>query len=882
MASQNQKLLDIMNGRIQDTNEIAKVLAKVSDAEFVDVLNYLDGSILVELMHKLPENRRNMVSDFGKVRYMAKDIHAQNEFFDVDAEEYVKNSENLEKWKINLQDKDFANAREVVSWMNVSDEAKQLLMDTAVMKVKEESRNVKNLTEKQYKDAINFEIQLAVFQAVVATSAVKQEKNPKVATQEAVNQFVEATRKQIERHKQENKPTTNFLDVSVDSILAYSASTSEWIDNRLGQAKRYFSDTKLGAKIVEITDTANKKLAVWDKKLCEHKTWGKTYKYMKKYAPVVGAVTRSMAVNVGMLTLAGMTGPAGMALYAAYAVKTSCKPLIDEYKKEKKNNQNLHFAAFVGNNKMLTLKGVVGTGTMIVGGLMGYDALGIGALKARIAVTATSGVINSAVIYQQDKKAANAALAAGQTPAKEASMWSAARKGLGNAAIGFGLGWLLGGHSSTEGATGTNSLMMPEDYEAQLEAAQNDSIPQDTMTNNSISKVLVGTDVEKVELDANMKDILALVDNSCCEENSASQVVAANDCEAKIAAQENAPETDADKQFWGDRANKFVKPCDQNAITALFKLGVFKLNEMPGIGSEIEFIYKFGLMKEMNLPHQRGIVEMIEEKIDAIQEIGCDETLTEQQKAEAFCKITSYGKDGGETIADGMNSYSNRGHYLCEEPKSVVKSSNPPVKEQEVPVDKIPEEPEGMPTEPESKNISFYDGERYTEEKLVHKDYRNLQLVEVHGNEIANNIVADNGEYINYSFKDGILTVSEANLHVTEHVKSLAEQLKGFPDVQNPETAALEIVAKASVCSSLENSNLDGVVGYEQWVNNFSNDLEKHGIVFNVDEGSIGVNEDFNKEQAIVSMNEQLRLETEEQDKHPFSNLVKRIRGKDY
>jgi len=882
MASQNQKLLDIMNGRIQDTNEIAKVLAKVSDAEFVDVLNYLDGSILVELMHKLPENRRNMVSDFGKVRYMAKDIHAQNEFFDVDAEEYVKNSENLEKWKINLQDKDFANAREVVSWMNVSDEAKQLLMDTAVMKVKEESRNVKNLTEKQYKDAINFEIQLAVFQAVVATSAVKQEKNPKVATQEAVNQFVEATRKQIERHKQENKPTTNFLDVSVDSILAYSASTSEWIDNRLGQAKRYFSDTKLGAKIVEITDTANKKLAVWDKKLCEHKTWGKTYKYMKKYAPVVGAVTRSMAVNVGMLTLAGMTGPAGMALYAAYAVKTSCKPLIDEYKKEKKNNQNLHFAAFVGNNKMLTLKGVVGTGTMIVGGLMGYDALGIGALKARIAVTATSGVINSAVIYQQDKKAANAALAAGQTPAKEASMWSAARKGLGNAAIGFGLGWLLGGHSSTEDATGKNGLMMPEDYKAQLEAAQNDSIAQDTMTNNSISKVLVGTDVEKVELDANMKDILALVDNSCCEENSASQVVAANDCEAKIAAQENAPETDADKQFWGDRANKFVKPCDQNAITALFKLGVFKLNEMPGIGSEIEFIYKFGLMKEMNLPHQRGIVEMIEEKIDAIQEIGCDEKLTEQQKAEAFCKITSYGKDGGETIADEMNSYSNRGHYLCEEPKSVVKSSNPPVKEQEVPVSKTPEEPVVTPTEPESKNISFSDGERYTEEKLVHKDYRNLQLVEVHGNEIANNIVADNGEYINYSFKDGILTVSEANLHVTEHVKSLAEQLKGFPDVQNSETAALEIVAKASVCSSLENSNLDGVVGYEQWVNNFSNDLEKHGIVFNVDEGSIGVNEDFNKEQAIVSMNEQLRLETEEQDKHPFSNLVKRIRGKDY
>ena len=873
----NHQLLDIMNGKIKDTNQIAGVLANASDAEFVDVLNYLDGNVLSELMTKLPESRRNLIADFAKVDNMCRRIHTKNEVFDVSAEEYIKNSENLDKWNVNLKDKDFAQAREVAGWMNVSDEAKQLLMDTAVLKVKEESRNVKNLTEKQYKEAINFEIQLAVYQATVATSAVKQDKNPKIATQEAVNQFVEAGRKQATKGKK-----SNFLDVSVDSILAYSAKTSEWVANRANQAKKEFADTKQGSKIAKIVDAINKKLEAKDKYLSSHKTWGKTYKFMKKYAPALGEGARSMAVNLGMLSIAAATGPAGMALYAAYAVSSSCEPLIKEYKKEKKNNQNLNFAAFVADNKMLTLKGVVGATTMIVAGTMGYGAFGVSAMKARLGISAASGAINSGVIYQQDRKAAAVARAAGQENVKEASVWRAVKRGFGNAAIGFGMGWLLGGNSSGETATETdskNTLMMPDEYKAQLESAQADSLKHSEVVTEPVTPVAT----EKAEVDAKLKGALELVDDSCCEEQPApSKVVNANDCETKIAIQENAPETDADKQFWGDRANKFVKPCDQNAIAALFKLGVFNLDEMPGIGSEVEFTYKFGIMREMNLPHQRGLVEMIEEKINVIQEIGCNDGLSEQQKLDALSKITSYGKDGGEAIADGMNSYDNRGNYLCEEPKPVKTRvveavEEPKVEEKPIEQPITVREEKVPPLEPVAEPVVETPIVEVSEQRTISvmdvnvgKDYRNADVYILNGqmsnetleeikfiNREFTELAFENGDNIVYNFKGDDLVVATSTLTVDETTRNIAAKIDGLVveqyngEMADATNAALSINARLEIYNDLlENGELKGQKA--KWGERFMHELNSYGFTYDAEQRNLAPIEGFDREAAMA------------------------------
>ena len=880
----NQKLLDVMNGKITDTNQIAEVLANASNAEFVDVLNHLDNKVIVDLMHKLPEDKRSLISDFGKVRNMMAGIHTKNETWEVNAEEYVKNSENLDKWKVDLNDKDFAKAREVVDCMNVSDEAKQLLMDTAVMKAKEESRNVKNLTEKQYKEAINFELQLAVYQATVATSAVKQDKNPKVATQEAVNQFVDATHKQASKDKK-----SNFLDVSVDAILAYSARTSEWIANRAGQAQQNFAGTKQAGKIEKIVNAINKKLEAKDKYLSSHKTWGKTYKFMKKYAPVLGEGARSMAVNIGMLSIAAATGPAGMALYAAYAVGSSCEGLVKEYKKEKKNNKNLNFAAFVADNKMLTLKGVVGATTMIVAGSMGYGAFGVSAIKARLGVSAVSGAINSGVIYQQDKKAVAVARAAGQQDVKEASAWRAMKRGFSNAAIGFGLGWLLGGHSSGDASVetdvdvgakqGNGGLEMPSEAKARMLDMQTPGAGTDSLKTDStlVDKSIENASNKAAEglANANLKSALELVDNSCCEEQPvASKVVNANDCEAKIAAQVNAPETDADKQFWGDRANKFVKPCDQNAIAALFKLGVFKLDEMPGIGSEIEFTYKFGLMREMNLPSQRGLVEMIEDKIDAIQEIGCNDGLSEQKKLEALSKITSYGKDGGEAIAEGMNSYDNRGNYLCEELKPAVKPAPQPVKPvvEPTPIEvKVPQEPVVVPEVPvdpvienqEQRTISIMDVN-------VGKDYRNADVYILNG-QMTNDtleeinflkrefteLTFENGDMIVYNFKGDDLVVAMSTVTVDEATRNIAEKIDGLVveqyngEMADATNAALSINTRLEIYNDLlESGELKGQKA--KWGERFMHELNGYGFSYDAEQKNLAPLEGFDREAALA------------------------------
>ena len=882
----NQKLLDVMNGKITDTNQIAEVLANVSSAEFVDVLNHLDDKVIADLMHKLPEDKRSLIDDFGKVRNMMAKIHTKNETWDVSAEEYVKNSENLNKWKVDLNGKDFAQAREVVGWMNVPDEAKQLLMDTAVMKVKEESRNVKNLTEKQYKEAINFEIQLAVYQATVATSAVKQDKNPKVATQEAVNQFVEATRKQIESRKKENKPTTNFLDVSVDSILAYSASTNEWIGNRLAQAKQHFAKTKFGAEVAKITDAANKKLAAWDKKLCEHKTWGKTYKFMKKYSPIVGKVSRSVAVNMGMLALAGMTGPAGAALYAAYAVKTSSQSLIAEYKKEKQSNQNLNFCKFVADNKMLALKGAVGATTMVISGLVGYGNLGVNKLMARAVSTSVMTGLNIAVDKEQSAKGA-----------KKSKSWvkSLALSTAGLALSALGLSSCGDSETEVRAKLPNGGLDMPDDAKARLLAMQTpgvgtDSIKADsTLVDNTIENASSkGTELTTVISDEKLnrfKDSFKAAQLADCDDNqvevSKSVSRANNDCETKIAAQVKAPD---DTGFWAKRVGNgqyaLVDPCEAAKLQLLLDAGVFNREQMAGINSDLEFMYKFGVIREMKLPSQIVARELLEKKLAEIttylDKKGLQDLLKDVQD-----KIGVVNEDANVEIAERMNSYSNRGNYLCEELKPVSQPATQPVKVEPVVVkhppivEEFPQKPEPAPVpdkeeplpeqevkEPERRTISIMD-------VTTGKDYRNPDLFIMKGemtpellekikfiNRDCTQLEFENGDNITYSFKGDDLVVMESSFTVNSRTRFIADCIKDLVveqyngEMVDATNAALSVQARVEVYYDLlENNELKGAKA--QWGERFMQELNSYGLSYDPEKDEFTYN-DKDRDEALA------------------------------
>lgn len=875
----DQKLLDIMNGRMTDVSEIAAVLAQADEARFVDVLNHLDGTVLSEVMDKLPENKRVMIAEYVKVRQMAGNIRQENDVWSVSAEEYVKNSENLSKWKVDLNGEEFKSAREVVDWMNVSDDEKKVLMETAAKKVLEESRTVKGLTEKQYKEAINYEIQVAVYMAATATAVVKEGVNPKVATQEAVNKFVAEGNKK------------NSLDVSVDAIAAYAASTHEWIEERKNRALVAFADTKFGKQVENIAKATERELKAWDTALSNNKTIGKAYKVARKYAPVIGKIARGAAIGAGMLAVAHMA-PAGMAVYAAYAVATSTKPLLEGYKKEKDQaaarGQTLGFSAYANQNKIDVIKASVGAVNMIVSGVVGYGALGLNNLATRGGIAAGMGILNTLAIHHRDEKAAAAAANPnGNTNAPKASWTRAFVRGMGNSAFGFGLGMLFRNWDSLFGKETTaeiteKTIDMPG-------AAEADST-------NVTDSTVVKPDLPEGISEQDKKDILAMLEDDCnCDEPGK---VNANDCEAKIKIQEKAPETAADLKFWASRADMFVEDCDQKDLDLLFKAGKLNMDDFPGINSMEEFTYKFGLMRKMNLPHQRPLVEEIEEMLKKVQDVRCGEGDS-NAKFEELMKMEAMHPDFAHDVANGMNSYDNRGHYLCEEPKPVVheevktapqkdpepvkteKPTVPVVEEEEVqPVRTAIIEEQPVYDQPEVRKVAFVDGEKAPQ--LVGKDYRNVSYDYQSGPVYENTVSLGGNNVVEYQFQDGVLNVTSASIESDEGVRALAEQLRGFPDVADPEQKAAEIVAKAGVYMDLaENTeHPEKIHGLNQWIAGYSKDLERHGIEFKDD--GLGVKEGFDKQAAIQEMNSRAGQENLKLQKEIGNAMRRAARGKDY
>ena len=860
----DQKLSDIILGRVTDTAEIAKVLAQVDDSKFVDALNYLDGAVLAKIMDKLPTTKRQLIADYAKVSEMARNIHQENEVWKVSAEEYVKNSENLEKWKVDLKAEEFKSAREVVDWLNVSEDAKQVLMDTAARKVKEESRNVKGLTEKQYKDAINYEIQVAVYMATTATAALKEGTNPKVATQEAVKKFVSEGNKK------------NTLDVSVDAIAAYAATTHEWIEHRKEQAKLAFADTKFGKQIEKITEATAKELKAWDEALSKNKTIGKAYKVARKFAPVIGKMARGMAIGAGMLAVAHMA-PAGMAVYAAYAVATSTKPLLEEYKKEKAQaaakGQTLGFSAFASQNKIDVIKASVGAVNMIVSGVVGYGALGLNNLTTRGAIAGGMGILNTLAIHHRDAKAEAAAAANpnGNTNAPKASWTRAFVRGMGNSAFGFALGALFrAGHDwMNNGETAAEKTAKLIDMPGE---APHDS----TNVEYSTQVAAVDSTEIKAKLDGiseqDRKDLLTMLGDDCgCDENGA---VNANDCEAKIKIQEKAPETVADLKFWASRADMFVEDCEQQDLDILVKAGKINLDDFPGINTMEEFSYKFGLMRKMNLPNQRPLVEEIEQMLKQVQDIRCGEGNAEARFAELM-KMEPMHPDFAKDVANGMNSYDNRGHYLCEEPKPQGHHEPKPVVQETKPEVK-PTAPVVEEVEPVAVNVQDPEIEPVANVSYEYKP----------GEVYSGDISLGGKNEVSYQFQDGVLKVTHAQLEYDEGTKALADRLRGFPDVADPEKKAMEIVAKAGVYMDLAENpdvhpNPEKIHGLDQWVNGYSKELEAHGIELRDD--GLALTENFDKQSAIAKVaDEQHRAAVAAQENANLQHWASNRRGKDY
>ena len=525
---------------------------------------------------------------------------------------------------------------------------------------------------------------------------------------------------------------------------------------------------------------------------------------------------------------------------------------------------------------------------MIVSGVVGYGALGLNNLATRGGIAAGMGILNTLAIHHRDEKAAAAAANPnGNTNAPKASWTRAFVRGMGNSAFGFGLGMLFRNWDSLFGKETTaeitaKTIDMPG-------AAEADS------TNVADSTVVKPNLPEGIN-EQDKKDILAMLEDDCnCDEPGK---VNANDCEAKIKIQEKAPETAADLKFWASRADMFVEDCDQKDLDLLFKAGKLNMDDFPGINSMEEFTYKFGLMRKMNLPHQRPLVEEIEEMLKKVQDVRCGEGDS-NAKFEELMKMKAMHPDFAHDVANGMNSYDNRGHYQCEEPKPVVheevksapqkdpepvkteKPTVPVVEEEEVqPVRTAIIEEQPVYDQPAVYQVSFEDGEKAPQ--LGGKDYRNASYDYKPGPVYENTVSLGGNNVVEYQFQDGVLNVTSASIESDEGVRALAEQLRGFPDVADPEQKAAEIVAKAGVYMDLaENTeHPEKIHGLNQWIAGYSKDLERHGIEFKDD--GLGVKEGFDKQAAIQEMNSRAGQENLKLQKEIGNAMRRAARGKDY
>ena len=114
----------------------------------------------------------------------------------------------------------------------------------------------------------------------------------------------------------------------------------------------------------------------------------------------------------------------------------------------------------------------------------------------------------------------------------------------------------------------------------------------------------------------------------------------------------------------------------------------------------------------------------------------------------------------------------------------------------------------------------------------------------------------------------------------------MADRLRGFPDVADPEKKAMEIVAKAGVYMDLAENpdvhpNPEKIHGLDQWVNGYSKELEAHGIELRDD--GLALTENFDKQSAIAKVaDEQHRAAVAAQENANLQHWASNRRGKDY
>lgn len=719
--------------------------------------------------------------------------------------------------------------------------ARDNLIEAAKQQAYADCLTTKGLDEDKYKQSLINNVQMAVYEVALANSATAE--LPKAATHDVVMTFL-AT--------QAGKPK---IPVSVDSLVAFFTKTSEQIEAKKESLLNKFAGS---AVISAICTPWQAKLDTWDAKLTAD--YGTKYTTAKAVAKVLGKIGKGVAISAAMLAVAS-AGQVGFAVYAAYAVHKASKPLRDSYNKDPKGKaKGGSILGWMNNNKWEVTKWGLRSVGAVAAGISGYGmASGLGLIRP-------STVISGGV----------AAVDVGVAAVKKKGM-KQALFGLGASALAFAGGYLA--HTFFGADAQKSDFKLPDGQS--LDEANDGSMlvvnPDETKVDPHSDGSMLVVNPEETKVDPHSDALKSMLGDDCgCDDKNPENINLGKNCETKIGIQEKVGYNEADIKFWNSRIDQFMEPCDEKNLDILFESGKLDLKQFPGIETVEEFKYKLAIMDKFNMDNQKGLVEEIQEMMQKVQEAKCSGTMAE--KLAALDKIEPMNNDFANDVADGMNSFDNRGNPLCVEAEKVNAPAQAPVdktpkvealdhnlddNELKAPAMKGVDVPEstigadlgaGQEEQPVGTQKTY--SLKYQEEaQLAHdtprKDYNGSEYVADVGPLPVHEIPLDHGGKLSYSFTEGAMKdMQVTGMVADERVQELAKRLEGF--YENPLAQAMKLTAISEVYNDLEvrMEGGDKVHGVEEWMKVQKGVFEKFGMSLNED-NRLEVNEDFNKEKAI-------------------------------
>ena len=280
-----------------------------------------------------------------------------------------KNMQQLEMLSASVNpldenDKSFADNRaslnvlDVYGEKGVKHDVKSELVEQAKLRTEAEMLDAKKVTKEEYVERLKLNIDSAVYSVVTGNAVDFSRYN---GNREHLQQVLKNKIDVLAKAEGGSKPSK--AHVRLESVLGFMAVESARIDSKIEKIEKAVGS-------IPVIQKFKAKIKKFDEK-CEQKFGPKTWGYVRGAA----LVAEKAAPAIGMAFVAGMGGPLGMGVYAAYVVKKHVVPFTNKYMALPKE-QRTGFRKFCKENKKdAVLAGLYAASAGLSAGMAVYGAV---------------------------------------------------------------------------------------------------------------------------------------------------------------------------------------------------------------------------------------------------------------------------------------------------------------------------------------------------------------------------------------------------------------------------------------------------------------------------------------------------------------------------